>query len=48
MRNALKSLTSREENIIRLRFGIGDSNEKDKKYFSLSRNEVKEIRRVAK
>ena len=48
MRTALKTLTSREENIIRLRFGIGESNENDKQDFSLTREQVKEIRRTAK
>lgn len=48
MRNALKSLTSREENIIRLRFGIGESSEQSKDQFILSKNEVKEIRRTTK
>ena len=48
MRNALKSLTSREENIIRLRFGIGESADEPEGHFSLSTAEVKEIRRIAK
>lgn len=48
MRNALKTLTSREENIIRLRFGIGESADEPEGRFSLSKDEIKEIRRVAK
>ena len=48
MRTALRTLTSREENIIRLRFGIGESSGQHKEQFNLSKDEVKKIKGVAK
>ena len=48
MRKALSSLTSREENIIRLRFGIGESESENVENFKISKSEFKKIRGVSK
>ncbi len=47
MRKALKSLSAREENIIRLRFGIGEDNSTNQG-FKISSNEILEIMENAK
>lgn len=44
MSEALQSLTSREENIIRLRFGINEFPESEKKNFVMSKEEIKKAR----
>ncbi len=44
MRLALSNLTNREENIIRLRFGIGTSKRESNKIFNLSKEELNKIK----
>jgi RNA polymerase primary sigma factor len=48
MRKALTSLTCREENIIRLRFGIGESTPDDTDNFKISNSEFNKIRKDSK
>jgi len=48
MRKALSSLTSREENIIRLRFGIGESEPENTDNFKISKSELNKIQEVSK
>ena len=48
MSEALQSLTSREENIIRLRFGINDFPESEKSNFIMSREEIRKARSKSK
>ncbi len=48
MRKALSSLTSREENIIRLRFGIGESEPRDNESFKISNSELNKIQESSK
>ena len=44
MSEALQSLTSREENIIRLRFGINEFPESEKSNFIMSKEDIKKAR----
>ena len=48
MAEALQSLTSREENIIRLRFGINEFPESEKSNFVMSKEEIKKVRSKSK
>jgi len=48
MRKALTSLTCREENIIRLRFGIGESTPDDTDNFKISNSELNKIKKDSK
>jgi len=48
MSEALLSLTSREENIIRLRFGIGDCVDNQKSDFLMSKEEINQIKEQIK
>lgn len=48
MRKALLKLTSREENIIRLRFGISEDVVSGENYFSITKEELKRIKESSK
>ncbi len=48
MRSALRILSSRVENIIRLRFGIGESSDELTYQLTFSSDEVNKIKGVAK